>query len=208
MLWEKIKRNHGFILYGTILALLILSGINPHDAFTWRLEVLWMFPALFIIALMWGMGVRFSWVLKMVMFLQALILIYGGYYTYGLAPAGEWMKEAFGFTRNNYDRFAHLTQGIFPAFLYREMFVRCKALNGKFWTEIFVFASCVAFSAVFELIEFAAAHIWGNGADAFLATQGDIWDAQYDIFMCLIGVLISIVLFSRAHYKVIEKMHR
>jgi len=201
-------KNIGFIFYFTILLVLILSGIKPYDYFTWRLEVLWLFPALLIIAILWFKGIKFTWLLQLVMFIQALILIYGGHYTYEHVPLGEWMKGAFGFTRNHYDRFAHLTQGIFPAILYRELFIRNKATNGRFWTETFVFASCIAFSALFELVEFASAHIWGNGADAFLGTQGDVWDAQNDISMCAIGVVISILLLSKFHYKILKKAQK
>jgi len=116
-------KNMGFVLYFAVLVILILSGINPHDKFTWRLEVLWMFPALFVIAVLWLKDIRFSWLLQLAMFVQAMILIYGGYYTYELAPFGEWMKGAFGFTRNHYDRLGHIAQGFFPAILYRELFV-------------------------------------------------------------------------------------
>ncbi len=201
-------KNMGYIFYFTILLLLIISGINPYDDFTWRLEVLWLFPALLIIAVLWFKGIQFSRLLQTVMFIQALILIYGGHYTYEHVPLGEWMKEAFGFTRNHYDRIGHIAQGFFPAILYRELFVRNNAANGRFWTETFVFASCMAFSGLFEVVEFSAAHIWGEGADAFLGTQGDIWDAQYDMLMCLIGTFLSIILLSRPHYKILEKIKK
>jgi len=202
----SIFKNIGFIFYFTILLLLILSGIKPYDYLTWRLEVLWLFPALLIIAVLWFKGIQFSPLLQTAMFIHALILIYGGYYTYEHVPLGEWMKNAFGFTRNNYDRIGHIAQGFFPAILYRELFVCNKATNGRFWTEAFVFASCMAFSGIFELIEFSAAQIWGKGADAFLGMQGDIWDAQYDILMCGIGTVLSILLLGRLHYKILVKI--
>lgn len=200
-----LVKNIGFIFYFAVLLFLIISGINPYDDFTWRLEVLWLFPALMIIAILWFKGIKFTWLLQLAMFIQALILIYGGHYTYEHVPLGEWMKGAFGFTRNHYDRIGHLAQGFFPAILYRELFVRNKATKGRFWTEAFIFASCMAFSGLFELLEFAAAHAWGDGADAFLGTQGDIWDAQYDIFMCAIGTVISILFLSNIHYKILAK---
>jgi putative membrane protein len=203
-----LLKNTGFIFYFTVLLVLILSGINPHDYFTWRLEVLWLFPALLVIAVLWFKGIKFSWLLQLAMFIQALILIYGGHYTYEHVPLGEWMKDAFGFTRNHYDRIGHIAQGFFPAILYRELFVRNKATNGRFWTEAFIFASCMAFSGIFELIEFASALIWGEGANAFLGAQGDIWDAQYDIFMCAIGTLFSILFLSNLHYKILEKTEK
>jgi putative membrane protein len=205
---KPLLKNTGFIFYFTILLVLIISGINPRDAFTWRMEVLWLFPALFIIAVLWYKGIHFSRLLQTAMFIHALILIYGGHYTYEHVPLGEWMKDAFGYTRNHYDRIGHIAQGFFPAILYRELFVRNNAVNGRFWTEVFVFASCMAFTGLFELIEFAAAHIWGEGADAFLGSQGDIWDAQYDMFMCLIGTIFSILLLSSLHYKILGKIQK
>lgn len=200
--------NMGYFFYFTILLILIGSGINPYDKFTWRLEVMWMFPALFIIAVLWYKKIEFSWLLKVIMFIQSLLLIYGGYYSYEFAPMGEWMKEAFGFTRNHYDRIGHFTQGFFPAIMYREMFVRSNATNGKFWTETFVFAACLAFSAFFEIVEFGAAYTWGSGADAFLGTQGDIWDAQNDMFMCALGALVSIACMRKSHYRILDKFQK
>jgi len=199
-------KNIGFVLYFTVLIILIISGIDPYDDFTWRLEVIWVFLALLVVAILWFKGVKLSWLLQLAMFVQALILIYGGHYTYEHVPLGEWMKEVFGFSRNHYDRIGHLAQGFFPAILYRELFVRHNAAKNHFWTEAFIFASCMAFSGIFELIEFAGAHIWGAGADAFLGTQGDVWDAQYDILMCLIGVIISILCLSNLHYKILVKI--
>lgn len=202
---KTFAKNSGFILYAVSVLVLVASGIWPEDRFTWWLEVLWMFPALLVLAFLWRKGIKLTWLLQLALFLHALILIYGGHYTYELVPLGEWMKEVFGFTRNHYDRIGHLAQGFFPAVLYRELFMRNKAVNGRFWTESFVFASCMAFSGIFELLEFAAVHIWGSGANAFLGTQGDIWDTQYDILMCMIGTLISIFCLSKLHYSILKK---
>jgi len=201
-----LVKNIGFIFYFAILLLLIISGIKPYDYFTWRLEVLWLFPALLTIAILWFKGIKFTWLLQVAMFAQALILIYGGHYTYEHVPLGEWMKGIFGFSRNHYDRIGHLAQGFFPAILYRELFVRHNATKGKFWTEAFVFASCLAFSGLFEIFEFATAHIWGEGANAFLGSQGDVWDAQYDMLMCLIAVPFSMLLLGSLHYKILAKI--
>ena len=201
-------KNIGFIFYFTVLLVLIISGIKPYDYFTWRLEVLWLFPALLVIAILWFKGIKFSWLLQLAMFIQVLVLIYGGHYTYEHVPLGEWMKDAFGFTRNHYDRIGHIAQGFFPAILYRELFVRNNATNGRFWTDAFVFASCMAFSGIFELIEFAAAITWGEGANAFLGAQGDVWDAQYDIFMCAIGTILSMLFLSNLHYKILKKIKK
>lgn len=204
----KIIDNMGYGFYFTVLLVLVISGIHPCDRFTWCLEVLWIFPALAVIAVFRFKGGEFSWLLKTAMFIHALILIYGGHYTYELTPLGEWMKGAFGFTRNNYDRIGHLAQGFFPAILYRELFVRKKAANGRFWTEVFVFAACMAFSALFELLELGTAQIWGSDADAFLGTQGDVWDTQWDMLLCAVGALLSIWFLGRRHYRILNNLSK
>lgn len=202
---KTFAENFGFILYALAVLALVASGIWPEDRFTWWLEVSWMFPALLTLAILWYKDIKLSWLLQLALFLHALVLIYGAHYTYELVPLGEWMQEVFGFSRNHYDRIGHLAQGVFPAILYRELFLRKQAVNGRFWTEAFVFASCMAFSGIFELIEFAAAQIWGTGADAFLGSQGDIWDAQYDMLMCMIGSLLSIFCLSNLHCSILRK---
>jgi putative membrane protein len=111
------------------------------------------------------------------------------------------MKGAFGFTRNNYDRLGHLAQGFFPAVLFREVIFRRDVAKKGLWTEIFVFSVCMAFTAIFELIEFAAALTFSSGADAFLGSQGDVWDAQWDMTMCGVGALLSIALLRKIHLK-------
>ena len=175
------------------------------DRITWYLECLWLFPALIIITVLWFKKIHFTWLLQLAMFLHALILIYGGHYTYEMTPLGEAMKVAFGFTRNHYDRIGHLAQGFFPAIIYRELFVRNNAMKNKFWTECMVFASCMAFAGIFELMEFSAAKAFGSDADYFLGFQGDMWDTQYDILLCGVGTILSMLTLGKLHYKVIKQ---
>lgn len=187
--------------FWTVTLCLVASGIAPHDRGTWWMETPWIFAGLGIIAWLRFRGVRITMLLGWALFIHALILIYGGYYTYEQTPVGFWMSDIFGFARNHYDRIGHFMQGFAPAILYREILYRNKAVNGSMWLEIIVFACCMAFTAIFELIEFAAAMRLGNASALYLGSQGDVWDAQWDMFFCGIGAIASIILFSKMHKK-------
>ncbi len=186
------------LLLGIAMVALIVSGIAPKDRLTWLLEVIWVIVALPIIALNWR---RFplTRLLCWLMVAHALVLIYGGAYTYAETPLGFWLRDVFDFQRNPWDRVGHLMQGFVPAILARELLLRCTPLRRGGWLVYLVLAACLSFSALFELIEWWAALIYGADADAFLATQGDIWDTQWDMFLCLVGVTLSLLLWSRLH---------
>lgn len=198
---------HGMQIPGTIerrflwlgvLTALILTGIAPRDHLTWAMEVMWVVAGLPLVAWAWPrfpMTRLLCWLLA----LHALVLIYGGYYTYAQTPLGLWAKEAFGLARNHYDRLGHLMQGFVPAILVRELLLRTSPLRRGRWLFVLVVCACLAFSAFFEMIEWWAALIWGGDADAFLATQGDVWDTQWDMFYALVGAISSQLLLARWH---------
>ena len=152
-------------------------------------------------------GVPLSTPLKIALFIHSLILIYGGWYTYELTPLGDAVSAVFGFDRNHYDRLGHFAQGLFPAMLYREVLVRAMAVTGKWWRELFVFALAMAFSALFEIIEFLSVLSFGAASNAYLGSQGDIWDAQWDMVYCGLGALVCIVFFSKWHCRMIKKLN-
>src|SRR5690606_26100952 len=129
--------------------------------------------------------------------IHCLILIYGGAYTYAETPLGNWAREAFDLARNHYDRLGHLAQGFIPAILARELLLRITPLPRGGWLFYLVVSACLAFSAFFEMIEWWAALIMGGDADAYLATQGDVWDTQWDMFLAMCGAIISLLLLSR-----------
>jgi putative membrane protein len=199
-------RHYGYVLFALTALLLVLSGLRPHDRFTWWLEAGWVMAGLVIVALLWIRRVRMSPLLKVAAFLHAVILLYGAAYTYELVPLGEWMKEWFAWDRNHYDRIGHFAQGFFPVILYREVLVRYEAVNGRAWRETIVFGAALAFTAIFELLEFGTALALGATADAFLGSQGDIWDAQWDMLFCGIGAAISIVFLAPVHYALLRAM--
>lgn len=192
------SRPERFGLLALVLGALIVSGIAPADRLTWLLEVVWVIAAIPLIALNWR---RFplTRLLCWLLAAHALVLIHGGAYTYAETPAGFWLRETFGFDRNPWDRVGHWMQGFVPAILARELLLRRTPLRRGGWLVYLVLAACLSFSAFFELIEWWAALAFGADADAFLATQGDVWDTQWDMFLCLCGAIASLLLFSRLH---------
>lgn len=195
----------GWLLYFGIVVFLTASGIAPHDRFTWWLETWWVLVGLALVAFLWRRGARFTTSLKIALFLHATVLIYGGWYTYELVPLGEWMKGIFGFTRNHYDRIGHLAQGLFPAILAREVLYRNRVTPSRWWRELFVFSLCMAFTGIFEIIEYLTSVAFGAASDAFLGSQGDIWDAQNDMICCGIGTLAGIFLWGPFHLRELQK---
>ena len=191
------------LLLAIVIVALIVSGIAPKDRLTWLLEVVWAIIAIPVIALNWR---RFplTRLLCWLLVAHALVLIHGGAYTYAETPIGFWLRDtgiALGLEiqRNPWDRVGHLMQGFVPAILARELLLRCTPLRRGGWLVYLVLAACLSFSAFFELIEWWSALIYGADADAFLATQGDVWDTQWDMFLCLVGATMSLLLWSRVH---------
>lgn len=182
----------------SLVVFLVLSGIHPHDFFTWVLEV---FPILIgVPILIWVYPrFRFTRLVYTLLWLHAIILMVGGHYTYAQVPLGFWMEHAFGFARNHYDRIGHFAQGFIPALLAREIFIRTSPLRGSRWLPFVVVCFCLAFSAFYELIEFWTALASGSAATDFLGTQGDPWDTQWDMQLALIGAILSLLTLSGVH---------
>jgi putative membrane protein len=183
------------LLLITVILVLIWSGISPHDRFTWLLEV---FPVLLGIPAVVYVYPRFRFtpLVTGLIAIHAVILMVGGKYTYAEVPLGFWMARTFHFTRNHYDRIGHLAQGFIPALIAREILIRRSPLRESRWLPFFVVCFCLALSAFYELIEFWTALATGTAAEAFLGTQGDPWDTQWDMMLALIGAVAALVLLS------------
>ncbi|MDI5939240.1 DUF2238 domain-containing protein [Micromonospora sp. DH15] len=180
------------------LEALVASGNRPYDRLTWLLETVWVIVGVPVVLLTWR---RFplSTLLCCLLAVHALILIAGGHWTYARTPLGDWVRDLFDLSRNPYDRLGHFAQGFVPAILVREILVRRSPLRGSRWLAPLVVCACLAFSAFFEMIEWWAAVAGGSAADDFLATQGDVWDTQWDMFLALLGAITSLALLSRLH---------
>lgn len=186
------------VLVFGVIAAIVISYFGCKDPLTWLLEIIWILVGLPWIAWKWKtfpMTRLLSWWLAV----HALVLIYGGHYTYAETPLGLWAKDAFDLSRNHYDRLGHFMQGFVPAILVRELLLRTSPLQRGKWLFALTTCACLAFSAFFEMIEWWSALAWGGAADAFLATQGDVWDTQWDMFLCLIGAVVSQLVWSRVH---------
>ncbi|WP_369031190.1 DUF2238 domain-containing protein [Streptomyces adonidis] len=192
------RRHLPVLLAGLVAVGLSVSVWQPHDLMTWFLETVWILVGLPVIVLTWR---RFPLtnLLCCLLALHALVLMVGGHYTYAQVPLGDWARDTFGLDRNPYDRLGHLMQGFVPAILVRELLSRTSPLRGSRWLAPLTVCACLAFSAVFEMFEWAAAVIGGAAADDFLATQGDVWDTQWDMFCALIGATVSLLVLSRVH---------
>jgi putative membrane protein len=182
-----------------ILSVICLATVwsPPAGRVSWLLEV---GPGLALVAVLAAVYRRLplSHFVYVGVFLHIQILIYGGYYTYALTPLGDWAKQAFGFSRNHYDRIGHIALGVFPCFLAREVLLRCTPLKRGGWLFFLVCSVVLAFAAFWELLEWWTALLAAPDVGvAFLGSQGDVWDAQWDMLLALLGALAALPLCSR-----------
>jgi putative membrane protein len=194
-----MKTHPNYLLLVAMLPVLIWSGWHPYDRTTWWLEVAPVFIGFIAIFIAQTKGWRLSNFALVLIGLHMIVLMVGGRYTYALVPIGDWAKDTFDLSRNHYDRLGHLMQGLVPAIVSREIFVRNHVIAKRGWMAFCVISVCMAISAVYELIEWAAALVSAEASAAFLGTQGDGWDTQSDMFCALIGALFAVILLRIPH---------
>ena len=185
---------------------LIWSGISPADRMTWGLEV---FPAIVGGLVLWFTRERFpltTWVYALIL-IHCIILMVGGHYTYAEVPIGDWMRDVFDGSRNNYDKLGHFAQGFVPVMIAREVVIRRNVFNSAGWRNFFIVSFCLGFSAFYELIEWWVALLSDEAADSFLGTQGYIWDTQSDMGLALLGAIVALLLLSKIHDKQLSELH-
>lgn len=184
---------------------LALSGIGPHDRLTWYLEI---FPAVIAFLVLYVTARRYPLtpLLYWLIAFHCLILILGAHYTYARVPLGFWFQDLFDLSRNHYDRLGHLAQGFIPAIAVREIFIRSSPVKSGPWLAFMTVATCLAISACYEFLEWWVAVAAGAAAEDFLATQGDIWDTQWDMFLATCGAIVAIATLSRVHDRAIAKL--
>ena len=186
-------------------AVLIWSGINPKDYFTWLLEVLPAIIGLVVMAATYK-KFRLTTLAYFLILLHSIILMVGGHFTYAEVPLFDWIRDVFNMKRNNYDKVGHLAQGFIPAIIAREILMRLEVVSGKGWLSFLVICICLAISAFYELIEWWAALLSGEAAEAFLGTQGYVWDTQSDMMLALVGAVIALILLSKIHDRQLQKI--
>jgi putative membrane protein len=187
------------------VVLLAFSGVGVHDRYTWFLEVA---PILVAIPILVLTARRFPLtpLAYRLMVLHAVVLMVGGHYTYAEVPLGFWVRDLFGFARNHYDRLGHFLQGFVPAILAREVLRRKTPLPPGGWLFFLTTCVCLAISAAYEFVEWGTALLSGEAAMAFLGTQGDICDTQWDMFLALFGALTAQVLLTRLHERQLARL--
>jgi len=187
------------------LGVLGWSAIDPHDYTTWWLEVTPALIALGIILLTRN-SFPLTPLLYWLVLLHAVILMIGGHYTYALVPWFDWLWELIGSQRNNYDKIGHLAQGFIPAIAAREILLRFEVVRGKGWLAFLVVCFCLALSAFYELLEWWVALLSEEAAEAFLGTQGYVWDTQSDMWYALLGAVVALLLLSKLHDRQLQEL--
>ncbi len=206
------RQSYFFTVLVLILAcVLIWSATNPYDYFTWFLEVFPIFIALPILYFNYKKFplTNFLYVLILV---HAIILMVGGHYTYALVPINEvpifnWLRDAFALDRNYYDRIGHFAQGFVPAMVAREILIRKSVVKSSAWLFFIVCCICLSISACYEFLEWWIAVASGSSAEAFLGTQGDVWDTQWDMLLALIGAVCAQILLGKLQDKQVTNLH-
>jgi len=203
--FEAHPKREPVVLLVVVAVVVAVSGSRPYDRFTWFLEVA---PILIGVPILVATYRRFPLtpLSYRLLALHAVILAVGGHYTYARVPVGFWIQELFDLGRNHYDRLGHFAQGFVPAILAREILIRRSPLVSGKWLFFIVVCICMAVSAFYELIEWWSAVLGGEAAEAFLGTQGDIWDTQWDMFLALLGTISAQLLLARRHDRELSRL--
>jgi len=200
----KDRKLH-LVLLVSLAAVLVWSVITPFDFFTWVLEAL--IPVVGVLVLLFTYRkFRLTNLAYVLIWIHAIILLVGAHYTYSRMPAFNWLRDTFELSRNHYDRFGHIAQGFVPAILARELLLRTSPLKRGKWLSFIIICICLAISAFYELLEWWIAAVTGTAADLFLALQGDIWDTQKDMALCLLGAVVALVALGRMHDRALDRI--
>jgi len=195
----------GWIAASVVVGVTVWSAVAPADRLTWWLEMAWVIIGLPLAV--WVARTRgMTGMLVVLLTLHAIILAVGAHYTYEHVPLGEWVRGWTGSARNNFDRLGHLMQGFVPAIIARELLRRTSPLAPGAWLRVLMIALAVAFSSCFEMIEWCAAVLLGSSADAYLGSQGDPWDAQWDMFCALVGATAATLTLSAWHERQLKRL--
>jgi putative membrane protein len=197
--------RYEFVLLQAFAVALIASSIHAYDGFTWFLEVV---PALIGVAVLAATRYRFRFtpLVYTLILIHCIILMVGGHYTYARVPVGDWVSNALHLGRNHYDRLGHFAQGFVPAMIAREFFLRRGIVRRGGWLIFLTIAMCMGISACYELFEYGVAVASGSGADNFLGGQGDPWDTQNDMLLCLVGSCTAMLTMRGVQDRAIRKL--
>ena len=195
------------LLLLTLMGVFVWSFHDARDRFTWYLEAA---PAILALLLLLATHRRFPFtrLAYILMWGHAVILLIGAHYTYAEMPLFNWLRDALALSRNHYDRVGHLAQGFVPAIVAREILLRQTPLLPGKMLFFLVVSVCLAASAFYEFIEWWVALLTGSMADAFLGSQGDVWDTQWDMFCCFLGSIASQLLLAKIHDRALAQLRK
>jgi putative membrane protein len=193
-----------YIMLVVFFAAFIWSIINPKEGFTCFLEIIPAIIGVLILALTFN-KFQFTNITYFLILIHCLILFIGGHYTYAEVPLFDYFRDIFNQSRNNYDKVGHFAQGLVPAMIIRELFIRKKVVSNQSFFNFIIVAVCLAISAAYEWLEWGVSLATGDGGDAFLGTQGYVWDTQSDMLFATIGAIVGLILFSKIQQKQIQK---
>jgi putative membrane protein len=198
--------NKHVVLIVLFWAGLIISAINPHDYFTWLLEV---FPAIlgFIVLVLTYKRFQFSYLTYVMILVHCYVLFIGGHYTYAEVPAFNWLRDTFHQARNNYDKVGHFTQGFVPAMITRELFIRLNVVQKRTWMAFLTVCVCTSISVLYEFLEWFVSIVSGQSGGSFLGTQGYVWDTQSDMLYAMIGAICMVVFVAKPQDRAVAKLH-
>ena len=197
------NQNFFRLLFTALALVFVWSAIAPYERFTWWLEIFPILIALPVIFLSYK-NLQFTRLAYFLMLVHAIILLVGGHFTYAEVPLFNWLRDTFELSRNYYDRVGHFAQGFVPAIIAREILIKKSPLKSGSWLFFITCCICLSISVVYEFIEWWTAVLEGGAADAFLGTQGDVWDTQWDMFCALIGAIAAQASLTRLHDKLIN----
>jgi putative membrane protein len=200
---DRLKMKVAWVII--FFSILIWSGVYPKDYLTWVLEVSPAVIGVIVLAATYR-SFPLTPLLYMLILIHCIVLMVGGHYTYAEVPLFESLKPLLGFERNNFDKLGHFLQGFVPALIAREILIRKEVIASTNWRNFFIVCFCLAFSALYELIEWVVAIVSATAADAFLGTQGYVWDTQSDMAFALVGAIAALVLLSRVHDRQIRNI--
>lgn len=200
---DSINKQSIFIWLSIFFIVLIWSGLNPHDYYTWALEVSPAITGLAILAATYK-RFQFTGLAYWLILIHCIILMIGGHYTYAKVPLFNWIRDTFELSRNHYDKVGHFAQGFIPAIIVREILIRKSPVQRGAWLFFITVSICLAMSAFYEFIEWWVAELSGTAAEAFLGTQGYVWDTQSDMFLALLGSALSLILLGKHHDRLLK----
>jgi putative membrane protein len=194
-----------YILIFLFFVGLMGSAINPHDYFTWILEVFPAIIGLVVLAITFK-GFKFTTLTYVSILIHCYILFIGGHYTYAQVPLFNWLKDVLHQQRNNYDKIGHFAQGFIPAMIVRELLIRKKVIQSKSWLAVLTVTVCMSISMLYEFLEWFVSINSGESGDSFLGTQGDIWDTQSDMLFATIGAICMVITLGKIQDKQVSKI--